>query len=63
MRRLFLPTAAALALALPGDAEAKTPTMSWWGYNGDRLDQFIVKPVQENAAASWCSKPATTPTA
>lgn len=47
MRRLFLTTAAALALALPGAAQAKTLTISWWGFNGDKLDQFIVKPFQE----------------
>src|SRR5690606_30282466 len=25
----------------------KTLTISWWGFNGEKLDQFIVQPFQE----------------
>ena len=42
--------AALLALgtaALPGLAQAKTLTISWWGFNGDKLNEFIVQPFQE----------------
>jgi putative spermidine/putrescine transport system substrate-binding protein len=40
--------AAALALgALPLTAGAETLTISWWGFNGDKLNEFIVQPFQE----------------
>jgi putative spermidine/putrescine transport system substrate-binding protein len=40
-------TAAAFALAvLPLSAGAETLTISWWGFNGEKLDQFIVQPFQ-----------------
>lgn len=38
--------AAALAL-LAGAANAETLTISWWGFNGDKLDEFIVQPFQQ----------------
>ena len=28
-------------------AQEKTLTISWWGFNGDKLDQFVVKPFEE----------------
>lgn len=41
-------TTAALALAtLPVAATAETLTISWWGFNGDKLNEFIVEPFQE----------------
>ncbi|MEM9473791.1 MAG: ABC transporter substrate-binding protein [Pseudomonadota bacterium] len=41
-------TTAALALAtLPIAATAETLTISWWGFNGDKLNEFIVEPFQE----------------
>lgn len=43
----LLGTAAlALALGMPGGAAAKTLTVSWWGFNGDKLNEFIVQPFQ-----------------
>lgn len=27
-------------------AQSKTLTISWWGFNGDKLNEFIVKPFQ-----------------
>lgn len=39
---------AALAFTtVPLSAQAKTLTVSWWGFNGEKLDQFIVQPFQE----------------
>jgi len=41
--------AAGLALMLgiaPGQAQAKTLTISWWGFNGDKLNEFVVQPFQ-----------------
>ena len=40
---------AALPLALvPGTARAQEQlVISWWGFNGDKLDEFIVQPFQE----------------
>lgn len=38
----------ALALsALPLAASAETLTISWWGFNGDKLNEFIVQPFQQ----------------
>jgi putative spermidine/putrescine transport system substrate-binding protein len=46
--RLFpILASTALALALPSMAGAKTLTISWWGFNGDKLNEFIVQPFQE----------------
>lgn len=28
-------------------AQAETLTISWWGFNGEKLDEYIVKPFQE----------------
>ena len=39
--------AAASVLALTVSAQAETLTISWWGFNGEKLDQFIVQPFQE----------------
>ncbi len=33
--------------AMPQLASAKTLTISWWGFNGDKLNEFIVQPFQE----------------
>lgn len=40
-------TAAAALLALPGVASAETLVISWWGFNGDKLNEFIVEPFKE----------------
>lgn len=45
-RSTILGAVSALALSV-GSAEAKTLTISWWGFNGEKLDQYIVKPFQE----------------
>lgn len=37
--------AAAMALA-PAHAADKTLTISWWGFNGDKLDEFLIKPFK-----------------
>lgn len=42
---LAITTGAALMLASPAFAE--TLVVSWWGFNGDKLDEFIVQPFQE----------------
>ena len=44
---LFGSAALALAVGLPGAAAAKTLTISWWGFNGDKLNEFIVQPFQK----------------
>ena len=45
---LLLSGAATIALAmLPVAASAETLTISWWGFNGDKLNEFIVQPFQE----------------
>jgi spermidine/putrescine-binding protein len=43
--KTILAAVSALALSAAA-AEAKTLTISWWGFNGEKLDQFIVKPFQ-----------------
>ena len=48
MKRTHLLTAATVALtALPLSAQAETLVISWWGFNGDKLNEFIVEPFQE----------------
>ena len=42
----LLATGAAIALTT-GAASAETFTISWWGFNGDKLNEFIVQPFQE----------------
>ncbi|MCY3873547.1 MAG: ABC transporter substrate-binding protein [Rhodobacteraceae bacterium] len=40
--------AAAIALAaLPASVQAETLVVSWWGFNGDKLNEYIVEPFQE----------------
>lgn len=36
-----------VAAAMPATAQQKTLTISWWGFNGEKLDQYVVKPFQE----------------
>jgi putative spermidine/putrescine transport system substrate-binding protein len=45
-------TLSALALAAAAPAAAQTPTftISWWGFNGDKLQEIIVNPFQEMCA-------------
>lgn len=38
--------AAAMLTAAPALAQDKTLTISWWGFNGEKLDQYIVQPFQ-----------------
>jgi putative spermidine/putrescine transport system substrate-binding protein len=38
--------AAALSAA-PAFSQSKTLTISWWGFNGEKLDQYIVQPFKE----------------
>ena len=51
MKRLFITLAGAASLATiaasPAAAQSKTLTISWWGFNGEKLDQYIVQPFQE----------------
>lgn len=42
-----LTTAACLAALTAGTAHAETFTISWWGYNGEKLQANIVEPFQE----------------
>jgi len=46
---LILAGAAGLAIAAvaPAMAQNKTLTISWWGFNGDKLNQYVVQPFQE----------------
>jgi putative spermidine/putrescine transport system substrate-binding protein len=44
MKSLLLGTA---LVALGGAVSAETLTISWWGYNGDKLQENIVEPFQE----------------
>lgn len=45
MKKSLLPGAAALAL-LAGAASAETLTISWWGYNGEKLEANVVQPFK-----------------
>jgi putative spermidine/putrescine transport system substrate-binding protein len=38
---------AAVMAATPAMAQSKTFTISWWGFNGDQLQEIIVDPFQE----------------
>ncbi len=40
-------TALALIAAVPAAAQNRTFTISWWGFNGDKLQEIIVNPFQE----------------
>ncbi|ADO42727.1 ABC transporter substrate-binding protein [Ketogulonicigenium vulgare] len=43
-----LTSLSAIAIALSaGMAQAQTLTISWWGYNGDKLDANIIQPFKE----------------
>lgn len=47
-RRLALATASTLALGMASPLAAQTQfTISWWGFNGDKLQEIIVNPFQE----------------
>ncbi|MEO1154870.1 MAG: ABC transporter substrate-binding protein [Pseudomonadota bacterium] len=43
----LMATAAVVLTALPSVASAETLVISWWGFNGDKLNEFIVEPFQE----------------
>lgn len=45
-RTLILAAVSGLALTT-ASAQAETLTISWWGFNGEKLDQFIVQPFQQ----------------
>jgi putative spermidine/putrescine transport system substrate-binding protein len=38
---------AATLAAAPAFAQGKTLTISWWGFNGEKLDRFIVQPFKQ----------------
>lgn len=40
-------SAAAMMAAAPAMAQSKTFTISWWGFNGDQLQEIVVNPFQE----------------
>lgn len=46
VRNTILAAASVLALGA-GSAQAETLVISWWGFNGEKLDEFIVQPFQE----------------
>lgn len=55
MKKMLLTLAGATGLALtlamtlaagPAAAQGKTLTISWWGFNGEKLDQYVVKPFE-----------------
>lgn len=39
--------ASALATGFAGAAQAKTLTISWWGFNGEKLDQIVIQPFKQ----------------
>lgn len=43
----FATAAAMFATATTVSAQGKTLTVSWWGFNGEKLDANIIKPFQE----------------
>jgi len=45
-RTVILAAVSGLALTA-ASAQAETLTISWWGFNGEKLDQYIVQPFQE----------------
>lgn len=45
MKKSLLPGAAVLAL-LAGAASADTLTISWWGYNGEKLEANVIQPFK-----------------
>lgn len=47
MRRPLLLALGLAALALPGHAQTPTFTISWWGFNGEKLNEIIVEPFKE----------------
>ncbi len=57
MHKTLVTLAAASGLAVmlasgPVAAQGKTLTISWWGFNGEKLDQYIVKPFQEKCGCT-----------
>ncbi len=38
---------AAALFAAPAYAQTKTFTISWWGFNGEKLNQFIIEPFKQ----------------
>jgi putative spermidine/putrescine transport system substrate-binding protein len=50
VRSILFASAAATAIfagALTASAQGKTLTISWWGFNGEKLDANIIKPFKE----------------
>lgn len=45
--RALSAAACAAAILATAPAQAKTLTISWWGFNGDKLNEFIVQPFQQ----------------
>ncbi|WP_375450377.1 PotD/PotF family extracellular solute-binding protein [uncultured Devosia sp.] len=43
---LALVLAATALLATPAIAQTKTLTISWWGFNGDKLDALLIQPFK-----------------
>lgn len=40
-------SAAALLSAAPASAQSKTLTISWWGFNGEKLESIVLAPFRE----------------
>ena len=36
---------------LPAAAQNKTLTISWWGFNGDKLEEIVLKPFRAQCGA------------
>ncbi|MCA2012561.1 ABC transporter substrate-binding protein [Pararhodobacter sp. CCB-MM2] len=47
LKTLTLSSLSTLALLAAAPASATTFTISWWGFNGDKLQEIIVNPFQE----------------
>ena len=45
--KMSLALSAAVLTLMSGTASAKTFTISWWGYNGEKLQANIIEPFQE----------------
>jgi putative spermidine/putrescine transport system substrate-binding protein len=56
MKRTLLTLAGAaglaIAVAAPAMAQSKTLTISWWGFNGEKLNQFVVEPFQQKCGCT-----------
>ena len=46
VKALALAVTATAMLAAPAMAQTKTLTISWWGFNGEKLDALLIAPFK-----------------